>query len=178
MLSAHVIDRKNTGAVLTVRQGTAPFRTSEPGYCAVHNGGWMDMSDLACWMYISRATIPREDADQAIDAIVAVSRPRNAALQITGALVFSGDSFAQAIEGPAEAVAELRALIARDMRHAELMTVADGEQSSRDFASWSLAYSGTAHFVAREIERIRAAIHSEPYHSQRDLRRLLGELSS
>ncbi|MGL3822989.1 BLUF domain-containing protein [Sphingopyxis sp. R3-92] len=136
------------------------------------------MSNLACWMYVSRAHVPRECADEVIDAIVAVSRPRNAALQVTGALVFSGDSFAQIIEGPAEAVAELRACISRDSRHRELLTLVDGERSSRDFADWSLAYSGTALFVARELERIRADMHSEPHQSQRDLRRLLGELSS
>lgn len=138
----------------------------------------MDMSDLACWMYVSRATIARDDADKVIDAIAAFSRSRNAALNVTGALIFSGDSFAQIIEGPAEAIAELRACISRDERHDELLTVCDGDKGSRDFAGWSLAYSGTALFVEREIERIRAAVRTEPHYSQRDLRRLLGELSS
>lgn len=129
-------------------------------------------------MYVSRATIARQDADKVIDAIVAVSRPRNAALDVTGALIFSGDSFAQIVEGPAEAIAELRDTISRDERHRELLTVADGDKSSRDFANWSLAYSGTALFVEREIERIRATALAEPHHSQRDLIHLLGELSS
>lgn len=138
----------------------------------------MDMINLACWMYVSRATIARQNADKIIDAIVTVSRPRNAALEVTGALIFSGDSFAQIIEGPTDAIAELRARIARDERHEELLTVADGKKGSRDFADWSLAYSGTALFVEREIERIRAAARTEPHHSQRDLIRLLVELSS
>ena len=129
-------------------------------------------------MYVSRATIARQDADKIIDAIVAVSRPRNAELDVTGALIFSGDSFAQIIKGPAEAIAELRARISRDQRHRELLTVADGTKNRRDFADWSLAYSGTALFVEREIERIRAAVLAEPYQSQRDLGRLLAELSS
>lgn len=137
------------------------------------------MSNLACWMYVSRAMVARDDADKVIDAIVAVSRPRNAALDVTGALIFSGDSFAQIIEGPTEAITELRARISRDARHGELLTVAEGtDQVGRDFADWSLAYSGTALFVEREIERIRAAVPTEPHHSQRDLIRLLGELSS
>lgn len=130
-------------------------------------------------MYVSRATIAREDADKVIGAIAAVSRSRNAALNVTGALIFSGDSFAQIIEGPAAAIAELRACISRDERHGELLTVAEGAMlGARDFVDWSLAYSGTALFVEREIERIRATATAEPYHSQRDLRRLLGELSS
>jgi hypothetical protein len=137
----------------------------------------MDMSDLAFWMYLSRATIDRQEADKVIEAIVAVSRPRNAALEVTGALIFSGDSFAQIIEGPAHAIAELRAGITRDGRHGELVTVAEGEAKTRDFAHWSLAYSGTALFVEREVERIRAATRAEPHQSQRDLRRLLAELS-
>ncbi|MBJ7439271.1 MAG: BLUF domain-containing protein [Sphingopyxis sp.] len=135
------------------------------------------MSDLTCWMYISTATIPRAHAAQVIDAIVAISRGRNAALEVTGALIFSGDMFAQIIEGPAEAIAELRASITRDVRHREILTMADGEQNRRQFADWSLAYSGTALFVARELDRIRAARASEPYNSDRDLRRLLGELA-
>lgn len=136
------------------------------------------MSDLTCWMYISTATIPRADAAQVIDAIVAISRGRNAALEVTGALIFSGDMFAQIIEGPAEAIAELRASITRDVRHREILTVADGEQDRREFADWSLAYSGTSLFVARELDRISAVRVSEPYNSNRDLRRLLGELAS
>jgi hypothetical protein len=136
------------------------------------------MNELTCWMYISTATIPRADAAKAIDAIVAVSRGRNAALHVTGALIFSGDIFAQIIEGPAEAIAELRASISRDGRHGEILTVADGEQDRRELADWSLAYSGTSLFVARELDRIRAASVSEPFNSDCDLRRLLRELAS
>jgi hypothetical protein len=51
--------------------------------------------------------------------------------------------------------------------------VAEGEKSSRDFADWSLACSGSALFVEREIERIRAAARTEPQPFQRDLLRLL-----
>ncbi len=136
------------------------------------------MSDLAYWMYVSRAAVAREDTDKIVDAIAAASRPRNAALDVTGALIFSGDSFAQIIEGPAKAIAELRVIISRDARHRALLTLAEGAKNSRDFVSWSLAYSGTALFVEREIERIRAAAQTEPHHAQRDLIRLLGELSS
>lgn len=136
------------------------------------------MRDLTCWMYISTTIIPRAHAAQVIDAIVAVSRHRNAILEVTGALIFSGDSFAQIIEGPADAIADLRASISHDVRHREILTMADGEQTRREFADWSLAYSGTSLFVARELDRISAARVSEPYNSNRDLRRLLGELAS
>ena len=56
--------------------------------------------------------------------------------------------------------------------------MAEGEQNTREFAGWSLACSGTSLFVARELDRISAAMVSEPYNSNRDLRRLLGELAS
>jgi hypothetical protein len=131
------------------------------------------MNDLTFWMYISTANIPRTDAAQAIDAIVRVSRGRNAALKVTGALIFGGELFAQLIEGP-----ELRSSIARDERHGDILTMADGEQNRREFADWSLAYSGSSLFVARELERIRAARVFEPSYSNHDLRRLLGELAS
>lgn len=140
--------------------------------------GKRDMRDLTCWMYISTTIIPRAHAAQVIDAIVAVSRHRNAILEVTGALIFSGASFAQIIEGPADAIADLRASISHDVRHREILTMADGEQTRREFADWSLAYSGTSLFVARELDRISAARVSEPYNSNRDLRRLLGELAS
>ena len=136
------------------------------------------MSDLTCWMYISTATIPHAEAALVIDAIVAISRGRNAALNVTGALIFSGDSFAQIIEGPTDPIAELRASISRDVRHCEILTMAEGDQNRREFAGWSLAYSGTSLFVARELDRISAARVSEPYNANRDLRRLLGELAS
>jgi hypothetical protein len=136
------------------------------------------MNDLTFWMYISTANIPRTDAAQAIDAIVRVSRGRNAALKVTGALIFGGELFAQLIEGPAESIVELRSSIARDERHGDILTMADGEQNRREFADWSLAYSGSSLFVARELERIRAARVFEPSYSNHDLRRLLGELAS
>lgn len=136
------------------------------------------MTNLTCWMYISTAAIPRAEATQAIDTIVAVSRIRNQSLDVTGALIFSGDIFAQIIEGPAKAVAELRASISRDTRHEDIRTVAVGEQISRAFLGWSLAYSGASRFVARELGRIRGASLAEPHNASHDLRRLLGELAS
>lgn len=135
------------------------------------------MNGLSCWMYVSTAAISCAEAEQVVDEIVRLSRSRNAALAVTGALIFSGDSFAQVIEGPTDAIVEMRAAISRDTRHCEILTVADNRQRERDFADWSLAYSGTALFVARELDRIRVAHNKDSPRSRSDLKRLLTEFA-
>lgn len=58
----------------------------------------------------------------AFAAICKVSRKRNAEHSLTGVLLFDGHRFCQLLEGPADAVAQLRQSIAHDPRH-EFMTV-------------------------------------------------------
>lgn len=108
---------------------------------------------LARWSYISKSRLDTTDAEERIQEIVHISIPRNRSLDVTGALMFTGRSFAQYLEGAPAAIEELRASILRDRRHEEVRTVASGIAPHRHFVTWSLAYAGPSHFVADIVER-------------------------
>jgi hypothetical protein len=91
-----------------------------------------------------------------LDAIVETSRGRNFDLMVTGALIFTEKRFAQWLEGPRPAIDELMASINRDPRHRDVRVIKIADDVPRRFASWSLAYWGTATFVDRLIQAVRS----------------------
>ena len=103
-------------------------------------------------MYISTSRLIEDDASDLVRAIVDISIPRNASLQVTGALLFTGRHFAQYLEGPSAGIAALKASILRDPRHDDVQTIAEGAYEHRRFLTWSLAYAGPSHFVASKVE--------------------------
>jgi len=94
---------------------------------------------FATWIYVSKSRIKSAAAEMELDHIVNASRTRNLSISVTGALLFTGERFAQCIEGPEPALSELRASIMRDRRHHEIVTLAEGVIGSRHFDAWSLA---------------------------------------
>jgi hypothetical protein len=129
------------------------------------------------WLYISVSELPADAQAGVIDAIVDVSRSRNADLDVTGALIFSGSRFAQLIEGPADNVAILRSAIERDVRHRSVTTIEAGDISHRLFAGWSLAYCGHSIFVDRELQRIGEQHVWDAAGASRSLKLVLTEFS-
>lgn len=93
-------------------------------------------------LYVSRNLIPAATSEAEIERILAVARRRNAERDVTGALLFSEDAFAQALEGPQEAVSGIFDLIQMDARHADVVVLEAGMVAAREFAEWRMAYSG------------------------------------
>jgi hypothetical protein len=110
--------------------------------------------NLACLLYVSRSTLPPADAAAGVAAIVAASRAGNPLVGLTGALLFTGEYFAQVLEGPGEAVDRLMASVTRDPRHTDILVVAREPITARRFGAWSMAYSGPSQFVARHVTRL------------------------
>lgn len=104
------------------------------------------------WFYISTSRLDEADAEEHVRDIVTVSLQRNHSLNVTGALLFTGRRFAQYIEGPAAAIAELQESILQDPRHQDIDTLWCGSYSTRHFLTWSLAYAGPSQFVASKVE--------------------------
>lgn len=129
------------------------------------------------WLYISVSALPADAYAMVLDAIVEVSRRRNADLGVTGALLFSGSRFAQLIEGPADSVAILRAAIERDVRHRNVTTIEAGAVDDRLFEGWSLAYSGQSTFVDRELRWIGEQHVQDAPGASRNLKLVLTEFS-
>ena len=67
------------------------------------------------------------------------ARAKNKRLKITGALLISGDWFAQTLEGDEDAVRALFATIERDGRHERVSVLEDQEVPARVFARWAMA---------------------------------------
>jgi hypothetical protein len=108
----------------------------------------MDMSLL----YVSHSRIGAPDTHGQLDAIVAVSLARNAALKVTGALVSTPRAFAQILEGPGEAIDELMDSINRDPRHTGVSVLIHEPIRGRRFSRWSLAYAGQAGHMGGFVE--------------------------
>jgi blue light- and temperature-responsive anti-repressor len=96
-------------------------------------------------IYISRNLLPEPAADAELERILLRARACNAALGVTGALLFSGDCFAQALEGPAPAVEAVFESIQRDPRHSEVVVLEAAPVPAREFGAWSMAYAGRCH---------------------------------
>jgi hypothetical protein len=113
-----------------------------------------DMSDRPAFslLYVSHSLLELSQAIREVEDIVKVSRPRNASLSVTGALIFTEVHFAQILEGPQQGVDELMTSICRDKRHRDVTIIHNGVVPARRFANWSLAYAGPASYVAEAVE--------------------------
>lgn len=108
-------------------------------------------------LYISDHLLAPAVLAREVDAIVATSLRRNAALQVTGALVATPDRFAQVLEGSQDHVEALLAGIVRDPRHSNVRLIDIHGVSQRFFPRWSLAYLGTSDDIERQIRLLERA---------------------
>lgn len=108
-------------------------------------------------LYASTSLVPPGDAEAEVDALVAVSRARNATMNVTGCLIFGGGRFAQILEGEQAAVEDLMRSILRDPRHTDIAVLEQRTIAARRFAGWALGYAGPSLFVQRTIAKPVAA---------------------
>ena len=104
------------------------------------------------WLYVSTCQLAAGRLEEGVRDIVEVSVLRNRTLDVTGALLFTGQKFTQYIEGPPASVAALKQSICRDSRHSSITTLTYGPFDHRRFLGWSLAYAGPSRFVAAKVE--------------------------
>src|SRR5215467_11945238 len=83
-------------------------------------------------------------AREQIEQILLVSRHKNEAAEITGALLFSDTNFSQVLEGPRAEVERLYyETLHHDTRHKDLLLLLSEPLAARKFPEWSMAYIGT-----------------------------------
>jgi hypothetical protein len=85
-------------------------------------------------IYRSRNRITPERQQTELGDLFSVARSKNKGLNITGALLISGDWFAQTLEGDEDAVRALFATIERDGRHERISVIEDQTVPGRVFA--------------------------------------------
>ena len=89
-------------------------------------------------VYVSRA-VGQLDVEE-LDTILATARRNNAALDITGMLLYHEGSFIQVLEGEQAAVEALYEKISVDARHENAYVVLRTEVDTRAFDQWSMGY--------------------------------------
>ena len=78
------------------------------------------------------------EAARELDAIIEVSKRRNAQAGITGVLRYDGAYFLQVLEGPRTPVEAMMARIRRDPRHTDIRILHAGPLEQRDFGNWHM----------------------------------------
>lgn len=97
-------------------------------------------------LYISRNSINGDNnaLQKEISQILRSARKNNSKVDVTGALMFTSDYFAQALEGPHDRVQALFDRIQQDDRHSDMFMIDFSKVQSRIFAEWAMAYVGEA----------------------------------
>lgn len=72
--------------------------------------------------------------------LLALSRAKNARLQITGMLLYHEGRFLQLLEGGETEARQLYATIAQDQRHKWVALVMTGPSAERDFPDWTMGF--------------------------------------
>ncbi len=88
-------------------------------------------------LYVSTAD-PAMKADT-LQRLVETAARRNAALDITGLLVFTGTHFMQLLEGPKDAVEAVFDMICQDRRHSAIARLIAEPVPQRSCPDWSMA---------------------------------------
>ena len=101
--------------------------------------------------YISEGQIGHEEAPSRIASLVEGSLVKNARLNLTEALLFTGTHFVQILEGPNEQLDQLMRSIERDIRHTNVTVVDRGPITTRQFPEWCLAYLGPSNFISQRV---------------------------
>lgn len=97
--------------------------------------------DQSLWqlVYASAASAGFELSD--LEDILGVARVRNARDQISGILLFEGQSFLQVLEGPRFRIDALMEKIRADARHVRAVLLLRGPIEQRSFADWTMGYT-------------------------------------
>lgn len=117
------------------------------------------MSNLFRLAYISKNnfTGPLEEQKENVQSILDVAQRNNKKVDVTGALLWSGDYFCQVLEGENEALEDLFETIQMDSRHNEITVLHFEPIDRRSFSEWAMAMAGNEPTMRFDIKGIRAS---------------------
>ncbi|SPO19831.1 uncharacterized protein UTRI_00226_B [Ustilago trichophora] len=141
--SGHSSRQSSSDSINSVTTASSFTRASPTGSL---DAGTPDEEDLIQVVYTSSARSRHMPIDE-VKSILRASRLNNMGKGITGLLLYRDGSFAQFLEGPADAVDSLYDRIERDPRHHGVIRVVRQKVTKRDFRQWSMAF--------RDLDMIR-----------------------
>src|SRR5687768_3715060 len=89
-------------------------------------------------VYVSSAV--NEFSPSALVDLLKTCHDNNAALGVTGLLLYKDGNFMQALEGDEQVVRTLYAAIARDPRHRGALVLTQAPLAERQFHDWSMGF--------------------------------------
>ena len=90
-------------------------------------------------MYLSHDLIASEDSKRALGALFSQARTNNKRRNVTGALLVTGQTFIQTLEGEEDVVREVYEIIRQDERHDAVELLEAHTVPGRVFGHWSMA---------------------------------------
>lgn len=125
-----LLDRLAAGATAAIRYDASAMPSAE--------------AELYRLVYYSQNMIVGldEEVQETIDQILRTSRRNNAAVAVTGALMFTDGFFAQILEGSRVEVEQIFERIQLDERHSDVRLLAFEPTETRMFNAWSMAFVG------------------------------------
>ncbi len=104
----------------------------------------MTKQELYRVVYCSRMRIsgPPASIARELRDILATSRRNNARADLSGALLFANNCFAQTLEGPRVALEQCFERIQNDQRHSDVTVLEFGLAPAREFPKWSMGFAG------------------------------------
>ena len=107
-------------------------------------------------VYISTARQPFTKAE--LQSVLALSRRKNEAANITGLLISGGRRFLQALEGPEEAVAATFDRIKADPRHFAVVALSMKHVETREFGNWAMGFEPGGIGAGEDLKAIVEAL--------------------
>ena len=133
--SSHSSRQSSSDSISSVTTASSFTRTSAGSFDSETTAE----QDLVQVVYTSSARSRQMSVDE-VKSILRASRLNNTSKAITGLLLYRDGSFAQFLEGPADAVDGLYDKIERDPRHHGVIRVLRQSVTKRDFREWSMAF--------------------------------------
>ena len=100
-------------------------------------------------VYVSKPT--RSMALSEVRELLIKAQINNHFKDVTGMLLFDGDTFLQVLEGPEDTVMTLFEKIERDPRHTQFTSLVQRKIPQRDFGDWSM---GLAHIESKHMRSL------------------------
>ena len=95
-----------------------------------------------------------------LHALLETSRRNNAALGVSGMLLYKDGNFLQVLEGREATVQGLAAKIRRDPRHRGIITLIEGFENEYQFPEWSMGFCNFRSDDAKEMPGYSAFLQS------------------
>jgi hypothetical protein len=89
-------------------------------------------------VYVSSAVTPFTRSE--LSDLLGKSRVNNAALDVSGILLYKDGNFMQVLEGEQTVVQTLYEKVSKDPRHRGLLTLLHGPLAERQFQDWSMGF--------------------------------------